>query len=156
MESNIIKNDSVGFYQELRDFNKDDEEITSFEFLENEDTDDALNNYNLSAYDYLHGLCATFAACLNIQYHYPMKAIYDENGELVHVWCETTSKKGNNVFVDVRGYTEDFKEMMQEFKDFINMGKPLDIRNYVPDEYDEMGRFGAYVLIDRYKNYYKV
>lgn len=106
-----------GFYEDFFTLKKDmlkeyfENDIT-FDFLEN--TCDAFYQDDLSIINlekYLHGFCDEFALMLNFVYHYPIEVIFF-CGRIIHAYC-----KIDNLFIDVRGITDDKKLFFSEFED---------------------------------------
>lgn len=109
------------FYEEFFDMKRnlieedcEDDEIT-FGFLENvcdSFYQDKLSIINLEKY--LHGYCDEFALMLNTIYNYPIEVIFFSH-RIIHAYC-----KVGNIFIDVRGITDDeelfFSEFTEELK----------------------------------------
>lgn len=70
----------------------------------------------VNVYDYLHGYCEVFAAHLHDKYGYDVESVLDADGQLVHCYG-VKEKGGTTVFADVRGETDDYKELIEEFAD---------------------------------------
>lgn len=108
-----------GFYTELdalkRKCMDSKFEDAGWDFLENK-----CNNGSISAYSFLHGLCWVFALVLNEIYGYRIVAFHDPNdGSLIHAYCETKIDR-RTLYVDVRGCTDNYKEFMEDFDDWID------------------------------------
>ena len=102
-----------GFYKELDEL-KEKEKCAGFGFLKNLDIGDE------TAYRYLHGDCADFAAMLNEVYGYPIECVRhpdDDNvrGKLIHAYC-VADFNGEKAYIDVRGITTDPKRFWEEFE----------------------------------------
>lgn len=133
-----------GFYEEpdslLKDFEEPDwfflENIGGeYEVYANNMCSDGINrNFQISAYDFLHGCCNEFAYMLNEKYGYPVFEIKGEEGNLIHSFArvDTDSK---HYFIDVRGITTDYSEFISEFEDWtdeetsIENTFPVDLQN---------------------------
>lgn len=103
-----------GFYEELDELRKEDEEAC-FGFLENEQVTDGVY-----AYQFLHGDCPDFAAMLNGVYGYPIECVRypDEDnvgGKLIHAYC-VANFNGEKAYIDVRGMTTDPVLFYEEFE----------------------------------------
>lgn len=148
----------IGFYEELDILREDVDEESDFGFLENEFIEDHFN-----AYDFLHGFCDVFAITLSNIFSYDMECIMNENG-LVHAYCKKEID-GRTFFIDVRGITDDYKEFIEEFGDFLDY---FDIPNYPVEGTTTMDKhisknenflkYEAFAkkLISNYKGYYKI
>lgn len=97
-----------GFYTDLEELQEEFEEAY-WTFLENE-----VSCNGLTPYDYLHGFCLEFALHLNQLYGYPVEAVYSKNSSLIHAYC-VSEKDGKTIFIDIRGWTDDWQEFIQEF-----------------------------------------
>ena len=107
----------------------------SAEFL-NEDYEGT----ELSAYDFLHGFCTTFAYLLAKTYGYQIIVVVDFENYLVHAYCRHVVD-GIPYFIDIRGITTEEHEVLQEFDDGFGQEEYLDgfyfFRNYGPDNLGE-------------------
>ena len=91
---------------------EDSLEMFSFAFLDN--INEAFYQDELSVVNfekYLHGFCDEFAILLNKKYNYPISAIF-KGSKLVHAYC-----KVDNLYVDIRGITDDKELFDSEFID---------------------------------------
>lgn len=148
------KQEYTGFYEEWKDLQKEYPNC-DFSFLENE-VIAKIDGRNLSAYDYLHGYCNSFAFSLQQQFGYEIQAIYDENHSLVHVYCINLNQTKTMHFIDVRGCTTDFQAFLSDFENFITIteDKPLNIEAYKNTNKDMTQIENAAQFIQKYKNYY--
>ena len=102
-----------GFYIKMDELNEEYEDYEyDFNFLEDE-----ISYKNITPDWFLHGNCDIFACYLHEKYGYEMKAIYDCDGELIHVYC-TAEINDETVYIDVRGITDDWDEFITEFDDW--------------------------------------
>lgn len=108
---------AIGFYEELVELQKDDEE-SSFGFLSNIDITD-----ENTARNYLHGCCDEFAAMLSHVYGYPIEAVRNAEGRLIHAYC-VTEIGGEKAYIDVRGITTDVVLFFEEFENEVTYYAP--------------------------------
>lgn len=85
-----------------------------------------------------------------------MHVLYNEEGEIVHAYCAITQKE-NQLFVDVRGITDDFYgSFLPEFDDFITMkhndGARIEVCKKYRQDCEHMDE--AKAIISKYKDYY--
>ncbi|MGU8835472.1 hypothetical protein ACV3UL_14415 [Clostridium perfringens] len=104
-------------------FTIDNEE--GYDFLENL----LVGNKEMDALYYLHGLCHEFALALNetLGYEIVLWVNYDEDiscNKLVHAF-NTFEHKGTHYYVDVRGITDNIKDIIDEFDYFDNFVSPV-------------------------------
>ena len=83
-----------------------------WEFLQNE-----FCHGGITPYDFLHGHCNLFAEYLHDVYGYDIEAVFEDPDTLIHMYCTTCSVDGRKLYIDVRGITSDFRELMQEYED---------------------------------------
>lgn len=114
-----------GFYEELDELLKDGD--ADFGFMENEFLGVDEEGRPFEAYCFVHGFCNVFAQILNKIYGYPIECIYNEEGRLIHCFCVDESDE-TPVFIDARGKTTDYYELVSEFED------ELDYYGYYPVE----------------------
>ena len=109
-----------GFYNELEELLKEDDDAT-FDFMDSEElgVDELRGSYKFTANYFLHGFCNVFAQVLNEIYGYPIECIYNEEGRLVHCFCVDETDDGP-IFIDARGKTTDYYELICEFEDEID------------------------------------
>ena len=116
------KHMKYGFYTELEELREDEpEEEFDFGFMENESyiNQDPNKNFKyVSAYDFLHGYCFEFALALNEMFGYEIECIMGEENELIHAYC-ILKENGHNIYIDVRGYTDEYDTFIEEFEDWI-------------------------------------
>lgn len=111
-----------------------------------------------SAEDFLHGICHVFAYALHCKFGYNILEIRSLSNLMVH-WCCTFDYKGKKVYVDVRGMTSDFNELIDEFQP--GMGEaPIktiieDLTNY-DDEWEESQVKFANEIIKKHYDYYSI
>lgn len=72
---------------------------------------------DITAYDLLHGYCNVFAKAVNEVFGYRIFSIIDEYGTLIHCYART-EENGKAVYVDVRGKTESYRDLISEFEDW--------------------------------------
>ncbi len=101
-----------GFWTNLEALKEDDAEA-GWEFLENE----LKTKTGETPYHFLHGSCNIFAQHLNETYGYRVEMLYEEPGQLIHAYCTYKSSSGKTYYIDVRGITDSFEELVQEFID---------------------------------------
>lgn len=82
---------------------------------------------SMGKWGFLHGSCDLFAKRLNQVYGYPIYSIYSNKDELVHAFC-ICEVDGFVFFIDVRGFTNDFNEFINEF--YILKNEPQACRIY--------------------------
>lgn len=75
--------------------------------------DDEHRPYKATPMDYLHGKCDVFASFIKRHLGYPIYAI-KKDGHIVHVF-NMVEKNGENLYIDVRGITNDFEEFICEY-----------------------------------------
>ena len=113
-----------GFYKEKALLQEDNE--FDFGFMENEDVVDMNENIvyiggiPLTMYDFLHGFCYLFSLRLKNEYGYKISNILDEEGNLIHSYCE--NKLGE--LIDIRGKTSNLKIFFEEFDDWLDSNNP--------------------------------
>ena len=103
------------FYEQLMEYRKEDR-FADYESMTLCKCTKKLNS--MSAYDFLHGFCVTFAYALSKEYGYPIVMRERQNmdkqeANVVHCWCEK-----DGAFIDVRGITQSFQKFWDEFEDF--------------------------------------
>ena len=92
-----------------------------------------VNNKKMDALYYLHGACHQFALALNqtLGYEIVLWINYDEDIEcnkLIHAF-NTFKYRGNRYYVDVRGVTDNLKDITDEFDYFEEMNDPISYNN---------------------------
>lgn len=88
--------------------------ITDFYFMEND-----LLSDDISSYHFLHGMCDVFARYMAHTYGLRQEAILDDEGRLIHAYCMAQTPTGTTLFLDVRGWTDDYDEFLSEFDDWL-------------------------------------
>ena len=71
-----------------------------------------------SAYSFLHGYCSFFALALAKKFKYEIHVLWVKE-ELTSYFCHAYCSfvyHGDTFFVDIRGITNDFNEMLEEFE----------------------------------------
>lgn len=107
---------------------------------------------------FLHGICHVFAYALHQQFGYDILELRSKSNLMVH-WCCISNFDGKEIYIDVRGATTDYEELLMEFQP--SMGKtPLkkkikDLTNY-SDEWEEDQVKFANEIISKYYNYYSL
>ena len=84
-----------------------------YDEIECED-DDAADYLYTNSEVFLHGSCNLLALALHEKFGYKVYEIRDNQERLFHVFCKATYR-GQDVYIDVRGITTDFKECFSEF-----------------------------------------
>lgn len=82
-------------------------------FLENETGG---LDISMPLYVFLHGYCDTFAFALHEQYGYEIEYARDEDNHLIHAYCVDYSGS-TPLYIDIRGITDNFEELMEDFRD---------------------------------------
>ena len=103
------------FYKQLSESRKKNI-FADYEFMTLCKCTEKLNS--MSAYDFLHGFCVTFAYVLSKEYGYSIAMREIQNTDaweanVVHCWCEK-----DGCYIDVRGITRNFYEFWDEFEEF--------------------------------------
>ena len=82
---------------------------------------------NFDAAVFLHGVCGIFALALHDRFGYKLDWVLDDEYEggnpwahLVHVFCSITDSEDILATVDVRGISDDFELLFDEFADFVD------------------------------------
>lgn len=70
--------------------------------------------------DFIEGWCLTFATVLSNRFGYDIEYLYNRSDKLVHAYCKTV-KDGKTYFIDVRGVTEDYNELVRPFLPYIEV-----------------------------------
>ena len=124
------------------------------------------NDYNiiapyLDAQIFLRGSCDLFAFALNKEFGFKPYAFVplDNKDGLIHCFC-VSSYLGRPAYVDVRGVTTDFEELIFPFEALRNFGFqliPFDLKETEKLETDgaEIGFEFAQKIIETYHSYYK-
>lgn len=144
----------TGFYIELEELREDDK-TANWGFLENTSIDNPFTNdeeYNMNAFDFLHGFCNVFAYALNQMFGFDIKVMNNKDG-LVHAFC-TATVNGETAYIDVRGITTDFKEFAEPFDDYTSI-ESADIADVYDSETEHMELQYAKSLIDDCGRQYK-
>lgn len=92
-----------GFFEEGKN--------NGYECLENLDFEGSRD-----AYKFLHGYCDEFAGVLSDRFGYKIVTAI-EGGFLTHAFA-MTEQYGKKIYIDIRGYTDDIGEIMEEFEDY--------------------------------------
>lgn len=107
---------------------------------------------------FLHGICHIFAYALHQKFGYEILELRSKSGTTVH-WCCITNYNGREMYIDVRGITTDYDELLMEFQPNIGKNpsktKIIDLTNY-NDEWEEEKVKFANEIITKYYNYYSV
>lgn len=152
-----------GFYEELDSLLEDVDSYTDFGFMENEFLGREPSGLPFSAYDFLHGFCNVFAEVLSEEFGYKVECLYNEDGSLIHAYCINESPLNGIVFIDVRGTTSSYEELIEEFEDECTFEGIYPIENTeryesAPEKIcakDKIYKNFAKKLIDNYREYYK-
>lgn len=84
------------------------------------DEDDNLPGFTYETADvFLHGSCWLFSIVLQKEVNLPAYEIRGNDNRLIHTFCKTDFY-GQNAFVDIRGITTDFNELIAPFCIFPN------------------------------------
>lgn len=158
-----------GFYLELEEIRKEDDcEDIIFEFMEMSsypDEDPNSIHKEISAYDFLHGFCIEFATLLHETFGYEIECIRDNENNLVHAYCIIRNENNHNIYIDVRGYTDEYDLFMEEFLDWIECVEPIEYplpktgklemcKNIEVGEINEYAYKVAKNILEDYKEYY--
>lgn len=133
--------DLKGFYKNVACMQEDNEEW-DFSFLENESFIDQKENtiyvggLPLTMYDFLHGYCYLFALRLKNEFGYKISNILDEEGNLIHSYCENELGE----LIDIRGKTSNSKAFFEEFDDWLDSDNPY-INQISHTIKDDLGKF---------------
>ena len=121
---------------------------------------DTINPY-LDAQIFLRGSCDLFALALNKEFGFKPYAFVppDNKDGLIHCFC-VSSYLGRPAYVDVRGVTTDFEELIspfEELREFEFQLIPFDLHETEKMEADgaEIGFEFAQRIIGAYHSYYK-
>lgn len=106
-----------GFYTELNELRKEDV-AADFGFLEN-----LRVTSESSAYNFLHGSCADFAAILSDLFGYKIECVRSPDNRLIHAYC-VTSIGNEKAYVDVRGITTNPALFFSEFENELSYYPP--------------------------------
>lgn len=133
--------------------------------------DEALPNLKFMPYNYLHGLCDTFAQALNNIFGYQIEYIIqsqdpsdkDSPINLIHAYCLIETET-SVLYADVRGITDDYDKFLAEFditKDDIDEDYTYTVASYEPiDQYSYSNSSSLIIeterIIQTYKDYYKI
>lgn len=74
---------------------------------------------------FLHGDCAIFAIALKDIYGYNIFLLKNEENQIVHFFCIKNENK-NEVYCDIRGFSNDIYNFFEEFEDFFDIDSLLD------------------------------
>lgn len=107
---------------------------------------------------FLHGICHVFAYTLHQRFGYDILEIENESGTTTH-WCCLSKYRGKDLYIDVRGMTTDFNEVLWDFRPNID-NHPVkriieDLSPYEDEWEDDTIKF-ANELIDKYFDYYSL
>ena len=141
-----------GFWTELKEL-REEYPDSEWGFLENEIQCDG----GLTPYDFLHGYCNVFAQMLNEKYGYRIEAAYEEPSQLVHCWCVSEAPDGRKAYIDVRGVTTSFDDLMKDFEDFWTDDEYHYILRYdrMPDSLSKDGQSNALSAARQIEHEYK-
>lgn len=107
---------------------------------------------------FLHGLCHIFAYVLHQKFGYDIYEIKNESGTMKH-WCCISTYNDKEIYIDVRGITTDYNEVLSDFQPNIglnpSMKKILNLSDY-DDEWEEDIVMFANEIIDKYYSYYSL
>ena len=152
------KNNNIfhtGFYNEfIWNMRKKIEEI------ENPDYTTELNDLECpyeDAYIFLHGICNIFALCFHDKYGYEICELNNGKGTC-HYFC-IDYYKGVKRYIDVRGITTSYEELINEFPSLKNIDikyhKKINLLDFEDDEkWKNAGyKFAEYVIKEKEKFY---
>ena len=113
---------------------------------------------NETANIFLHGSCDIFAEQLRmVCSNYEIYKIEDKNGNAVH-WYAQTRYKGITLYIDVRGITDSFEELVSEFHSQIVGGYKIQKETgdviSMDEHWVETGILFATAIINEYEEYY--
>ena len=125
--------------------------------------ENAMDYLYTDAWIFLHGSCHLFALALHKEFGYEVYEIRDYDDYMRHVFCKATYR-GQDVYIDVRGVTNDFSECMSDFQNmFYNsfyygvyriVARNLEEDMKLGDEGDMTGYLFAQSIIKKYRNFY--
>lgn len=113
-----------GYYEDLMTLRKE-VPPEDFYFLE-----DVFEGTDLSAYDFLHGFCFTFAIELSKTFGYEIETVKDEDLDLIHAYC-VAQTNGDKVYIDIRGITNDPELFFDDFDDMVPIVKGEISKSYL-------------------------
>jgi spore coat protein CotH len=126
-------------------------------YEENSDDFAGDDNPYYDAYIFLHGSCELFAWELNRRYGYEGLNLQIPGCNNCHFFCKTTMANGTEVYIDVRGITDNIHEIINEFA-----GKEYRIVPYIFPKENELtaaeihGVRFAKQIIDDNEGYYNM
>ncbi len=140
---------------------KEDKKEKNFDFLKENEIKDKLELMG-TPYQFLDGLCHSFAIGLKYLFGYDIEVIMGENGRIIHAYAV---KDGH--YIDVRGITDNWDEFLDEFdvlkthdRDKLSImtfeecfSKEFDCND--PDEYSSIIADDVFIMIDALPEYYK-
>lgn len=108
---------SCGFYADLAELQQANANAT-FGFLK-----DTRVTSESSAYNFLHGSCADFAAILSDVFGYEIECVRNADHRLIHAYC--VSHIGDEkAYIDIRGITTDPERFFSEFENELTYYSP--------------------------------
>lgn len=107
---------------------------------------------------FLHGMCHIFAYVLHKKFGYDILEIKNISGSCVH-WCCVANYDGKEIYIDVRGMTTNYQELLQEYQPDIGKNptksKITNLKDY-DDEWVETEIKFANEIITTFYDYYSI
>ena len=151
MDNGCINFNNGKFHKGFYENTNEDICFLLFEIKES-NSEEEIEDYTAEVF--LHGLCHIFAYALHQKFGYNVIEIKNES--MCHWFC-ISKHNGKEVYIDVRGMTTDYEELLQEFQPEIgsNPSRRIieDLSEY-NDEWEEKALKFAYEIISKYYNYY--
>ncbi len=152
MDNGCIKFNNSEFHKGF--YENTNEDICFILFEIKESNSEEIEDYTADVF--LHGLCHIFAYALHQKFGYDVIEI--ENKSVCHWFC-ISKHNGKEVYIDVRGMTTDYEELLQAFQPGIGSNPQRTIINDFSkhnDEWEEKPLKFANEVISKYYNYYSL